>query len=131
MTEALVRIISEPPAIRVVGGAGVDTSMQVVHLVVTIEGTEQEHIVVNPYPITPNQGSCTRISTALNAENPSAIVSVLLKEEAGKSVMYTSRELGLGPIGVAAAVAAVKTCWGWDESPSIEVQVNETRVSLA
>lgn len=57
-------------------------------------------------------------------------MSVLLDDTPGAAAMFAPRDAAESSQGIAAAVSCMKAVWGWDESATFEIRVNDEVVSL-
>jgi hypothetical protein len=130
MTVSLVRIISDPPGVRTFKIADGSISIQVMEAIVRVGEREERHVVVNSYPIPPDSASREYIIRVIIAQVGSQMVSFLQEDGPGYARVAPAGEQSLSAIGVAAAVTCYKVSWGWDESPSIVVNVNGRRVTM-
>jgi uncharacterized protein len=130
MSESLVRIITDPPGVRIVKIADGSISVQVIEAIVRVGWREEKHVVVNPYPIALDSASQEYIAREITAEFGSQTISFFQEDRPGYARVASAGVQGLPEPGVAAAVACFKTCWGWDESSSIVVNVNGRSVTM-
>jgi len=130
MTESLVRIITDPPGVRTFKIADGSISIQVIEAVVRVGEREERHVVVNSYPIPLDLSSREYIISVIIAHVGSQTVSFLQEDGPGYAWVAPACEQSLSAIGVAAAVACYKVCWGWDESSSIVVNLNGRSVTM-
>ena len=66
-------------------------SIQVAHLMVSIDGVEQKHLIVNTCPVKPNRAACHSIAEELQLDFPESIISVLLADIPGAADMLHRR----------------------------------------
>ena len=130
MSTANVTVTSEPPGMfRSVGPHGED-SVQVVWIVVQIQGdapAEHNSIVASGSLLPQHKhGDVLRL---LANENPQCIVGLITRESEGSATVL-SKAQGHEQFPVAAAVAVYKASWGWDESLPIVVRVDEDEFEI-
>jgi hypothetical protein len=114
MATAIVTITSDPEVV---------TSPQTTSVLVSLEGlAPQQHIAV----WFDDQSSETRegFRRQLKDSNPSAIVSVVTNDSEGSCDCTSEMNGSTDPFSIAAAVAVVKSSWGWDEADPILVRIN-------
>lgn len=132
MKEIAVKFLPEttPLGIRLITSVhGID-SVQATHLMSIVGGIEQEHIIVNPYPVKPDRTKCLAIAEEIQLAYPSAIISVLLDDSPGAAAVFALQDTDKSSGNIAAAATCVKAVWGWDESTMFEIRVNNQTVSL-
>lgn len=120
MATATVTITSDPE---------VETLPQTVSALVTLgKLPSQEHVSA----WLPSESSETRedVQRRLKASHPDAIVSVVTDDSEGSCSCWTELTAAEHPFSVAAAVAVVKSRWGWDESDPIRVRINGTEMRV-
>ena len=66
----------------------------------------------------------TALTRALALEAPATQAVLVTDSQEGSAVAAIEGESEWLPLPVAAAVAVMRACWGWDESPTINVCVN-------
>src|SRR5262245_59027611 len=79
------------------------SSVQVTPMIVSIDGIEQEHLVVNPLPIKPDRAVCRSISEELQIDHPDAIISVVLDNVSGAADLFAPQDSVTCWTGIAAA----------------------------
>jgi len=132
MKEIAVKFLPDttPLGICLVTSAPDMNSVQVTHMMSSFSGIEQEHVIVNPYPVKPDRAKCLAIAEEIQLAYPSAIISVLLDDSLGFAAVFASSDTAESAASIAAAVAGVKATGGWDESSTFEIWVNDQVVSL-
>jgi hypothetical protein len=120
MTTATVTITSDPE---------VATSPQVVSALVTLErSTSHEHVVA--WLLSESSENPQDVQRRLKASHPDAIVSVVADDSEGSCSCWTELTAPEHRFSIAAAVAVVKSSWGWDESDSINVRINGKEIRV-
>ena len=130
MTVSLVRIITVPPGVRTFKVADGSIPIQVVEAIVRVWEREERQVVVNSYPIALDSASRENVAREITAQIGSRTVSFLQENGPGYARVVTTDDQCLSAISVAAAVACYMTCWGWDESSSIVVNVDRRSVTM-
>jgi len=130
MTVSLVRIITDPPGVRTFKIADEPISIQVIEAIVRVGGREERHVVVNSYPIALDSAGREYIAKEITTQIGSRALSFLQENGSGYARIVTTDDQCLSAISVAAAVACYMTCWGWDESSSIVINVDRCSVTM-
>jgi hypothetical protein len=66
----------------------------------------------------------------LKASHPGAIVSVVTDDSDGSCSCWTECTASEDRFTIAAAVAVVKSSWGWDETDPIHVSINDKEIRV-
>ncbi|HJU55026.1 MAG TPA: hypothetical protein VJ715_10650 [Pyrinomonadaceae bacterium] len=70
------------------------------------------------------------VSRDFLAANPEFIVAFLAGDDKGHASVISDNRDGHSDFPVAAAVAVFKTSWGWDESESFLIRVNDREMRV-
>jgi hypothetical protein len=113
-----VDIVTQDEGILTPEATGLVESVQAARVIVTVDGEATSHVVVRnavrPFLFDSDDESVRKVF-------PDAVVSLIQADVAGHTTISC---FGVGArerFGAAAAVATMKRCWGWDESPTITV----------
>src|SRR5262245_24817122 len=105
-------------------------SVQLARLVVRIDDVEQEHLVVNTYPVKPDRVICHSIAIEIQVAYPDAVISFVLGDNPGSADIFAPQSAVASLVGIAGAVSCYKINWGWDESRKFEIKVNGRAIVL-
>ena len=114
MATATVTITSDPE---------VATSPRIVSALVTTERSPSQEHVATWLPSESSENP-QDVARRLKASHPDAIVSVVTDDSEGSCSCWAELTAPEHRFSIAAAVAVVKSIWGWDESDAIHVRIN-------
>ena len=113
-----IDIITEGQGILPPEATGLDETIQAARVVVTVDGEEAQHVVVRsatpPFLLDSDDASIRKLF-------PGALVSLVRVDVPGRTTIACPAGGARERSSAAAAVATLKRCWGWDESPTIAV----------
>jgi hypothetical protein len=120
MATATVTITSDPEVV---------TSPQIVSVLVSLgNSTPEEHVAVWVYD--ESRETCDDLQRTLKGLHPDAIVSVVANDAEGFCICSSELKENVPAFSAAAAVAVVKSSWGWDESDPMLVRVNGNEIRV-
>ena len=130
MSTAYVTITSEPPGMFRSLGPHDEDSVQVVWIVVQIQGDSpaEHNFVVASGSLLPQDKHRDVLSVLAN-QNPQSVVGLITRDSEGSATVLAKAQ-GHQQFPVAAAVAVYKASWGWDESLPIVVRVDEDEFEI-
>jgi hypothetical protein len=113
-----IEIITQDHGILGPNATGLIETIQAARVSVTVDGESTSHVVVRaatpPFLLDSDDDSVRKVF-------PDAIVSLVHADVAGQTTISCAATSEGERFAAAAAVATLKRCWGWDESPTIVV----------
>lgn len=105
------------------------TSPQIVSVLVSLENsTPEEHVAV--WVSDESRKTCEDLQRALKGLHPGAIISVVANDSEGFCICSSELKANVAAFSAAAAVAVVKSSWGWDQSDPILVRINGNEIRV-
>jgi hypothetical protein len=113
-----IDIVTKDHGILLPQATGLGEAIQAAQVVATVADQSTSHVVVRaatpPFLLDSSDESIRRLF-------PGAVVSLVHADVAGRSTISCSASSDSARLAAAAAVATLKRCWGWDESPTIAI----------
>jgi hypothetical protein len=120
MATATVTITSDPEVV---------TSPQIVSTLVSLENSApEEHVAV--WFSDDSRETCEALRRKLKGSHPGAIVSIVTDDSEGSCSCLTEFTVREHPFSVAAALAVIKSSWGWDENDPMHVRINGNEIRV-
>jgi hypothetical protein len=117
-----VDILTKDLGLLMPESTGLPEPIQAIRLIVTGPGGARSHVVVRsgtaPFAVTASYESLRRLF-------PGCVISVVRRERGGTVMISCEATDEVERFGAASSVATVKRSWGWDESPSIRVEIDD------
>jgi hypothetical protein len=99
-------------------------------LVTAVKVDEQEYLIVNAHYPPVDRVICKAIQARLHKAHPKAIIGIHTEDSEGSATVLTGIGHDSHYVGIASAVAVIKTGWGWDRSDSILIRINGIEVRV-
>ncbi|HEY7371548.1 MAG TPA: hypothetical protein VIF57_05165 [Polyangia bacterium] len=117
-----IDIVTKDDGILPLRATGLGETIQAAQVAATIDGESTAHVVVRaatpPFLLDSSDESIRRLF-------PGAVVSLVHADVAGRSTISCAAAADRTRLAAAAAVATLKRCWGWDESPTIAISFED------
>lgn len=135
MSRILTKILVESgniSAVHSIDGVPGLESAQLVQVSVLEDALDQQYLCVNCHPVQPSPEQCQSLVSFLRQSFPLPTIGIQLAD-GGDGRVTLSVEPGQPgtATGCAAAFAVYKVAWGWDESPTMAIQVNGDEIRLS
>lgn len=107
-----------------------DRWAQLLRVSVSAGGNKDEFLIFHTLPYLLSQTTRETLSSSVRKPKAKEVISFFVSEREGWAHIETI-DCDLNVFSLAAAVAVIKVSWGWDESHSIVVKVNDVEVQVS